>query len=113
MTDTYYAWSNFTNDEGKKFKPGAKVSASDLGVDDEEFQAFVDSGAVRTVEFPELPEGFTGSPREFRLQQLAVAASGEEYDVAKASLEGAGYAEPLPEESKEEKAATAEAAKKS
>ena len=99
MADSaYYAWSQFNlvDKDGKKstVNPGDKVTASSLGVDDAEFQAYVESGAVRTAQFPKLPEGYTGSPREFRLSQLAAAARGEEYDIAIAAAGGEAYAEP-------------------
>lgn len=90
MADTYYAWSNFVipasgDKAAKKFKPGDTVSMTDLGVPKEEWDAYVESGAVRTTKYPEMGN-FLGSPRELRLAQLDAAARGEEYDIAQADL---------------------------
>ncbi len=79
----YYSWSNF---KGTDIKPGDEVSANKLGVNAEEFKAFVESGAVRTVPYPKLPEGYAGSPHEHRVAQLAAAARGEDYDASIAAL---------------------------
>lgn len=94
---TYYAWSVFNLvKDGKKsvVNPGDKVTASGLGVPDEEFAAYIENGAVRSIEYPKLPDGFTGSPREFRIAQLHANARGEEWDVAVAAAGGEAYAEP-------------------
>lgn len=76
MADTYYAWSEIQVGEGgeeaqkvKKVPAGEEVSASSLGIPDEEFDAMVEAGAVRTEEYPDLPEGYTGSPAQFAQEQ--------------------------------------------
>jgi hypothetical protein len=76
MADTYYAWSEIQVGEGdeaetkvKKVKAGEEVSASSLGIPDEEFDAMVEAGAVKTEEYPDLPEGYTGSPAQFAQEQ--------------------------------------------
>lgn len=60
MADTYYAWSRFkksVNEWGRVeewIEPGAKISKSDLNVGDDEWQALVDAGAVRTEKYPDV-----------------------------------------------------------
>lgn len=85
MADTYYAWGEIhtsgdaaEDDSVKKVKPGDTVSASDLGVSDEDFEALVESGAVRTEEYPELPEGYTGSPAQYAQEQAVAQAQVDE-----------------------------------
>lgn len=73
--ETYYAWSpirfgklgemnaaGVVKVDAGTVKVGEEVSAGKLGVSEEEFQAYIDSGAVRPQEFPELPENFQDSP---------------------------------------------------
>ncbi len=90
MASTYYAWSNFTTyDKGKKsgtVAPGDKVTAASLGVTDEDFAEFVAGGSVRERPYPKLPDGFQGSPREYRLAQLEKARADEDYDLEIAQL---------------------------
>lgn len=83
MADTYYAWTTFrvndAEDPGNPskrttIKPGDKVSASDLGINDEEFQAYVDNGAVRKMQYPDMGD-YGGSPVEFAKAQLAAQAN--------------------------------------
>lgn len=77
-----YAWSTLTaqtaDDKGrfKKFNPGDEVNAGDLGLDDEEFDELLSTGAVREDEYP-VPANFDGSPVEYRREQLRAAASEE------------------------------------
>lgn len=82
---TYYAWTNFTvtSDDGKKttrIAPGDKVAATDLGVTSEEFAAYVDNGAVRTVPYPDMGD-FPGSPIELAKAQAEAAAAGGYFDT--------------------------------
>lgn len=75
----YYAWSQINyaadvdKDTGsrtvKSVKHGEEVTAQKLGLNKDQFQELVDSGAVRDRKFPDLPEGYTGTPREFFLKQ--------------------------------------------
>ncbi len=67
-------------------KPGESVSKSSLGLDDDQFAQLVESGAVRTMPFPEMPETYQGSPVEFMREQAANAAAGVNMD-AEASAE--------------------------
>lgn len=88
MADTYYAWSNFKDvvadlakpDVKTSFKPGDVVTKEKLGVDQDNWDALVESGAVRVKKYPDMGN-YEGSPREYRLEQLAAAAKGEEFDV--------------------------------
>lgn len=86
---TYFAWTNFSvpnpdnpgNDRlATKINVGDEVSAEALGIDDEEFQAYIDIGAVRTYEHPNMGN-FQGSPVELRKAQLAAAAEGGFFDT--------------------------------
>lgn len=92
MADTYYAWSDIRSSEAeettdvKVTKAGETVTASDLGVSDEEFQALVESGAVKTEEYPELPEGYTGSPAQYEKEKVVAQAT---LDEAQAVLDSA------------------------
>jgi hypothetical protein len=61
---TYYAWSRFRtklNEWGQteeEVMPGDKVTQEKLGVGDEDWQAFIDGGAIREDEYPSnLPPG--------------------------------------------------------
>lgn len=84
MATTYYAWTNIAidvNEWGKVTKSaqtGDKVTASSLGVDEEQFKELVEAGSVRTTQYPDMA-GFNGSPVEYRKAQLARAAAGEIY----------------------------------
>lgn len=55
-----YAWSRFqksVNEWGRVeewIEPGDEISQSDLGVNDEEWQSLIDSGAVREEEYPDI-----------------------------------------------------------
>jgi hypothetical protein len=85
MASTYYAWTNFTvvDENGKRtgtVQPGDTVTAADLGVSDEDFQAYVDSGAIRTVPYPDMGN-FPGSPVELAKAQLEAASSGGFFDT--------------------------------
>lgn len=83
MATTYYAWTNIrggTAKEPKTVEVGSKVTASDLGISDNEFQELIDIGAVRTYEYPDMGK-FPGSPVELRKAQLAAASAGGVFDT--------------------------------
>jgi hypothetical protein len=75
----FYAWSTLQVGgkvvdgvvaDVKVVKPGEKVTASGLGINETEFAAMCISGAVRTTPFPaDLPAGM--SPREYFIKQAA------------------------------------------
>lgn len=102
----YYAWSPIRH--GGEVKDGLvvnvqtvaygdSVSQKDLGVSDEDWQAMVEGGSVREVKPPELPEGYTGSPIQFMMEQARQAAEGGDV-VAMSSGASAPYFGPSNEE---------------
>lgn len=64
---TYYAWTDINN-SGEVIKAGSKVSEGDFSEDD--WAQLVEARSVRTREYPDIPAGFSGSPREFMVQEL-------------------------------------------
>jgi hypothetical protein len=71
-----YAWSRFIlerNEWGQQVKyaePGDELDQKSLKVDDDEWQALLDSGAVRETPYPEdVPDGV--SPQEHVKAQVA------------------------------------------
>jgi hypothetical protein len=64
----YYAFSRISAGE-KIVNPGDKVSASDLGVDKDEWDKLVDEGVVRTDKFPEVKGSETPSQAYLREAQ--------------------------------------------
>jgi len=80
-TGTYYAWSPITNgldDRGQTayIKVGDKVGASDLDMDDDEFQALIDARVVRTQPYPEALVNSPIPPSDYFKGLLAQAAEG-------------------------------------
>jgi hypothetical protein len=79
----FYAWSRFIAERDEEsgivrkwIMEGDKVSAGDLGIDDEQFQELVDEGVVRATEWP-VPKGSSDSPNEHYKKELAKAAGQE------------------------------------
>lgn len=95
MANTLYAWSPIRHgdDDGKVtvIKVGQKVSASDLDMSEEEFQGFIDSGAVRPRKYPDIHDSV--SPMEHFKQAAADAAAGN-YDNVLAETEDEENTEP-------------------
>src|SRR6516165_2677040 len=63
MADSYVAWTNFptnqdevTNVPQTVIKTGDPISQSDLGVSDDDWQELIDTGAVRTEAYPDIPD---------------------------------------------------------
>ena len=86
----YYAWSNFTTEDGEAVAPGDTVTQQQLGLNDEDWEALVESGAVREEEWPILDPNFQGSPEEWKKQEANKVAEGlptyeEEQKAAKES----------------------------
>ena len=53
---------------------GEKVTKSSLKIeDDAEWQAYLDSGAIRNLKPPDIPPNYTGSPRDYLLEQAKLA----------------------------------------
>lgn len=73
----YYAWTvmKVTGENGKvtTIKPGDEVTANSLGISREDFRAYLQSGAIRTTPHPDVPASYTGSPVEYRKEQIANA----------------------------------------
>lgn len=70
---TYYAWTDIVtagSEEGSRevIKAGTKVSEGDFSEND--WAQLVDARAVRTREYPKMPADFSGSPREFMVQEV-------------------------------------------
>ena len=87
MADQMYAWSRILygaerNDQGeitgvKAFEIGDPVSASDLGVSDEVFQAeMVDTGVVQTEPLPDDLKDPFRSPRQLMQDKLVAVQQG-------------------------------------
>jgi len=103
----HYAWSNFQADYDeekrqftKKIKPGDEVSQADLGVDDDEWESLVESGAVREQEYPEaIASGeYPDSPNKYFTEQMQKAAEGALSGDEVKELKSAGM---LPQEAEE------------
>jgi hypothetical protein len=101
---TYYAWSSIkagTSEKPVNIERGAKVAQSDLGISDAEWDAIVESGAVREKEFP-APEGYPGSAIDYlreRLQEAQAMSGVEEEEAASelATAQAMGETTPAPE----------------
>lgn len=85
---TYYAWSPIKGGTAEKpvtVDRGDKVTKDALGVDDENWKALIEAGAVRDKEFP-APADYEGSVIDYLREKLqeAQAMSGavEEEEVA-------------------------------
>lgn len=69
----WYAWSEIKygneKDGLKVVKPGDSVTASKLGIDEDEWDGLVEARAVRETKYPDIPRSFTGSPRDYILEQ--------------------------------------------
>lgn len=81
MADALYAWSEIRvgkheagadTGETTVIKPGDTVTQGDLS--DEQFEQLKNSGAVKTLKYPEMPETFQGSPVDFLMQTAREAA---------------------------------------
>lgn len=104
---TYYAWSPIkggTPEKPVSIDRGAKVTKDALGVDDDNWTALIESGAVRDKEFP-APKDYDGSVIDYLREKLqeaqAMSGSVEEEEVASQLATVAAAAEPsiAPEES--------------
>jgi len=81
----FYAWSNFPverNEWGqptKVIKVGESISANDLGVSKEEWEALIETGAVSEEEYPDIPDSV--SPAEYEQDQAVQQASVDELQM--------------------------------
>jgi len=88
MAKTYYAWTPLksgTLEEPLAIARGAKVTAKDLGIPVAEFEALIDSGAVREKPFP-APDDYEGSAIDWLREQLAEATSSVEEASAQSEV---------------------------
>lgn len=85
---TWYAWSPILHDvtsEKEGSRPtgaaiGDSVTASGLGVSEDDFEAMVEAGSIRDRKPPELPKGYQGSMVDYLREQIA--AMSEMTDMA-------------------------------
>lgn len=85
----YYAWSLIKGGTAEKpvtVERGDKVSKADLGLDDANWDALVESGAVRDKVFP-APKDFDGSVIDYLREQLQEAQAMSGVDEAEAASE--------------------------
>jgi len=57
-------------------KPGESVTQDALALDDEGWKQLLESGSVRTMPYPEMPETYQDSPVQFMREQARKAAEG-------------------------------------
>lgn len=102
---TYYAWSNFeaghddkTGVATKRFPVGSKITQTDLGVSDEDWDYFIEQKVVREQPYPDMGDNPGLSPREYFIQKMQAAADGA-IEEAMATV-GLNFVEPemTPEE---------------
>jgi len=89
MAKAYYAWSPISltvDDKPKVIARGAKVTASGLGISDDEFQAMIQAGSVRPAQFP-APDDYEGSALDWHRDQLVAASTPLEEAEANAEVE--------------------------
>ncbi len=89
MAKTHYAWSQIQG--GSEEKPvkvarGSKVTASNLGISEQEFEAHILAGAIREKPFP-APDDYQGSAVDYLREQLAEAQLTSALDEAEAVAE--------------------------
>jgi hypothetical protein len=92
MADKYYAWTTINtevNEYGKvedSIAVGEEVTQGDLDMSDVEWNTLIESGAVRTEEYPkDLPPGM--SPAEHYRAQEAEVAAGTADDETREAVE--------------------------
>lgn len=89
---TYYANSRFKTDinewgnVGKWIEPGDKITQSDIGVDDDEWQSLIDAGAV-VEEYPDDLDPQIPPAEYYRANAAAESAVEEVEAAAKAEAE--------------------------
>lgn len=86
--DKHYAWSTILvgDEDGlHTIAPGSAVTPKDLATDDEGFQAYLLSGAVRPYEYPDMPKTAVAaglSPLEYMRNSALDKANAEEERLA-------------------------------
>lgn len=64
----WYAWTTIKNGD-EVILPGTEVSAESLGLNKEQWAQQVESRVVRQKPYPDIPEGYTGSAKDFVLKK--------------------------------------------
>lgn len=88
----------------KVIKAGDKVSRDTIkGSDgerlsDENWNAMIEAGVLRPYAYPDLPEGYTGSPVQFLMEQARQAAEAPEEMLAATVNQAGSYFGPNAEE---------------
>jgi len=98
----YYAWSNIKGGTAEKpitIKRGEEVSKAKLGLSDADWEAIIESGAVRTKKFP-APSDWDGSAIGFVRQQLRDTTSMSAVEEEEAASELAKISEAAPSPAK-------------
>lgn len=93
---TFYAWARIKAGN-KSANYGDSVTPGKLGIDKEQFEAHIVSGAIRTARPPEIPDTWQGSPNNWIRHQLQ-----EQANAAEASLQAFDLGEIEEEEEEEE-----------
>jgi len=62
-------------------KPGETVTQDSLGLSDDQFKQLVESGAVRTLEYPDMPDTYQDSPVNYLREQARKASEGALMDA--------------------------------
>lgn len=70
----FYVWSPIRTADGVT-KVGEEVTKEGLGVSDEDWDYFVESGSVRTKKYP-VPDGVVKSPAQHVSDELAALTEG-------------------------------------
>jgi len=84
MASTHYAWSPIRGDKDAAF--GDTVTKDKLGVSQEDWDAMVEAGSIRTTKPPKLPDGWQGSVIEYYQQQAKEAAEAAGASADEAAL---------------------------
>src|SRR6516164_9889694 len=96
--ETYYAWSfiKVADKDGniERIKPGTEVTEESLGTTDEHWDELLESGAVRSSEWPgglspDNPNAY--SPNEYRLMKLR-----QDREKLEEEMAGVGGEQPTP-----------------
>ena len=98
MAETHYAWTPIKGGTAEKpvnIARGAKVTKSDLGVSDADWDAMVQAGAIRTKKHP-APEDYEGSAVDYLRERLQEAQEMSGVDEEEAASELADVSTPPP-----------------
>lgn len=111
MAKSWYAWTDIQHGkdgERQVLRRGETVTASKLGIEDDEFEQLKESRAIRQTKYPDMPSDYTGSPREFILEERTrqLADIEDNFDLADLQLaatrEADGEVDEMPEDEEKE-----------